>query len=320
MAIPAATYKTFEQKGIREDLSDVIYRIDPEDTPFTSNIGRGKATAAKHEWQTQALRSATDANAVIEGDDASTDTATATVRVGNYVQTSDKVARVSDFSREVDTAGRKDELLYQVMLAGIELKLDVEKQMLSNKASAAGASGTARVSGSFELWLASNNSHGGTGSTPGYSGTTGLVEAEVDGPQRSWTEAMLKTVMATTYGNGGKPRMLMVGTSLKQQFSAFTGIAQIRKDVPGRAQATIVGAADVYVSDFGNLNVVVNLFQRTRTALLVDPKMASLVTVRGMRNRPLAKTGDSDQRQIIMDYTLKVHNEKAHGKVADLNT
>lgn len=227
---------------------------------------------------------------------------------------------MSDFAREVDAAGRRDEMAYQVMLCATELKLDVEKQMLSNKASASGASGTARVSGSFECWLASNNSHGGTGSTPGYSGTTGLVEAEVDGPLRSFTESLLKTVMGTTYSNGGKPKFLSVGVTEKKAFSLFTGIAQIRWDATGRkSQASVVGAADVYVSDFGTLDVVVNLFQRTRTALLIDPKMAAMVTVRGMKNRELAKTGDSEQRQIILDYTLKVNNEKAHGKVADIS-
>ena len=320
MAIPAATTKTSEAIGLREDLSDIISRIDPTEVPFQSNIGRGKARAVKHEWQTQALAAATDTNAMIEGDDASTDTFTATVRVGNYVQTSDKVASVSDFVREVEAAGRDDELEYEVMLKGLELRRDTEKQMLSNKASVAGASGTARVSGSFGNWLASNKSHGNTGATPGYSVTTGLVEAVVAGVARSFAEAMIKTVMSSAYQNGGKPRILLLAPGLKVQFSAFTGIAQIRKDVPGAAQqATIIGAADVYVSDFGPLNVVVDLFQLSTDAYLVDTKMASMLTVRGMQNRALAKTGDSTRRQIIMDYTLKVHNEKAHGKVSDLS-
>lgn len=318
MTMPVGTFDTYAAKGLREDLADVIYRIDPTDVPFTSNIGRSKASAKKHEWQVQTLAAAIDTNEVIEGDDATVDNSVPTTRVGNFCQISDKVASVTGTMDAVDKAGRDSEMEYQVLLKGLELKRDVEKQMLSNKASSAGASGTASRSASFEAWLTSNVSRGATGASGGFQSGTGLVNAPTDGTQRTFTEALLKTVIASCFQNGGKPTMLMLGPSQKQAFSAFTGIAVNRYQVKGEEQGVIVGAADVYVSDFGNLNVVPNLFQRNRSALLVDPRMAKLASLRPMKNWELAKTGDTEKRQVLIEYTLEVCNEAAHGVVADL--
>ena len=111
----------------------------------------------------------------------------------------------------------------------------------------------------------------------------------------------------------------MLTPNHKRQFSAFTGIAAIRKDVPGQSQATIVGAADLYVSDFGPLATTVNIFQLSTDVYLIDTKMAALAKVRALKTHKLAKTGDSDREQVLLDYTLKVFNEKAHGKISDLS-
>jgi len=323
MALPTSSHQTYDAKGLREDLSDMIYRIDPTEVPFTSNIGRSKAMATAHEWQTQALASAVDTNQVIEGDDATTDAATASVRVKNYTQISDKVARTTGTIDAVDKAGRDRELAYQVLLKGLELRRDVEKQMTSNKASAVGSSGTARVSAGFESWLTTNDDRS-TGTTSGadggFSATTGLVAAPTDGTQRAFSETQLKTVMRLAYTNGGRPKILMLGPFNKQAFSAFSGIAASRVAVRGEDMTAIIGAADVYVSDFGNLSVIPNVFQRDRSALLIDPKYVKMATLRPMKNWPLAKTGDTERRQILIEYTLEVSNEAAHGIVADLTT
>src|SRR6266436_2669875 len=121
MALPSQTFSTYAAIGNREDLSDVIYRIDPTDTPFMTAIEREKADAVNHEWQTQALAAADTSNAQLEGDDATTNATTPTVRLGNICQISDKVARVTGTQQAVDHAGRDDELAYQEMLKGLEL-------------------------------------------------------------------------------------------------------------------------------------------------------------------------------------------------------
>src|SRR5713226_7459147 len=182
MALPTSTFATYEAIGNREDLSDVIYRIDPTDTPFMSGAEREKASAVNHEWQTQSLAAADNTNAQLEGDDANTNTVTATVRLGDVCQISTKVARVTGSQRAVDHAGRDDELAYQEMLKGLELKRDMETILSgTNQAKNAGNDTTARLTASVLSWIKSNTSKGTSGSDPAAADGTG---SRTDGTQR----------------------------------------------------------------------------------------------------------------------------------------
>src|SRR6267142_678993 len=203
MTVPSNTFQTYQAIGNREDLSDVVYRIDPTDTPAMTGFEREKASAVNHEWQTQALAAVDTNNAVLEGDDATTDTVTPTVRLGNICQISDKVARVTGTQRAVEHAGRDDELEYQEMLKGLELKRDMESILVgTNQAKAAGNSSTARVTASVLSWLKSNTSKGASGADPSAADGTGT---RTDGTQRVFTEANLKSVLQSIWNNGGKP-------------------------------------------------------------------------------------------------------------------
>jgi hypothetical protein len=319
MALPTNTQATYATVGIREDLSDVIYNVDPTETPFTNNIGRATATATFHEWQTQGLAGAADDNAVLEGDDATLDAANLTVRVGNRCQISDKTAVVSGTVDAVNKAGRDREMALQVMLKGQELARDIEKQMLSNKPSVAGAIGTARQSAGMESWIVTNASRGAGGAGGGFS--AGVVAAPTDGTQRAFTETLLKAAQLLAFNNGGKPTQLYMGGTQKQVFSGFAGIATNRiNNEPSSSAVTIIGAADVYQGDFGRLTAIPHPYgMRNRTVLGVDPRYVSKAVLRGMRSTPLAKTGDTEKRQMLEEYTLEVRNEKAHFVVADLS-
>lgn len=318
MALPTNTATTYATIGIREDLSDKIYRITPEETPFTQNIGSTKATATYHEWQTQALASAVDTNAVLEGDDATLDAQNLTSRVGNRCQISDKTAVVAGTVDAVNKAGRGKEMDLQVVLKGLELARDIEKQMLSNKASVAGAAGTARQSAGMESWIVSNASRGSGGSAGGFS--AGIVAAPTDGTGRTFTETLLKAAHLAAFNSGGKPNQLYMAGAQKQVFSAFAGIAAQRADNAGNGQATIIGAADVYVGDFGRLTAIPHPYgMRSATVLGIDPRMAAKATLRPMQDKPLATNGDNAKRQILEEYCLEVKNEAAHFVVADLS-
>jgi hypothetical protein len=315
MAVDAATFLTYSAIGNREDLADDIYNIDPTETPFTSGVQRVKTSAILHEWQTQALTAANSTNSVLEGDDATTDTATPTVRLGNYHQISDKVARVSGTQRSVEHAGRDDELDYQVLLRGKELKRDMETILLANQGRAAGAPGTPRGVGAVLSWIWTNTSKGTNGSDPS-SAQLG-VSTRTDGSTRAFTEAMLKTVLQSAWDNGGEPDTIMVGGFNKQQFSTFTGRATPMEEAKSKK---IIAAVDAYESDFGRLKVVPNRFQRSRDALVLQMDMWALGTLPGRNMIPiaLAKTGDSDRRQVLSEYTLEARNPKASGGVFDL--
>lgn len=317
MALPTNTATTYATVGIREDLSDKIYRITPEETPFTQNIGTAKATATYHEWQKQDLAAAADDNAVLEGDDATLDAQNVTARVGNRCQISDKTAVVSGTVDAVNKAGRGKEMDLQVVLKGLELGRDIEKQMLSNKASVAGSAGVARQSAGMESWITTNASRGAGGSGGGFS--AGVVSAPTDGTQRAFTETLLKAAHLAAFNAGGKPNQLYMSGTQKQVFSGFAGIAQQRHEVGGGGGAEIIGAADVYVGDFGRLTAIPHPYgMRSRTVLGIDPRMVAKANLRPMFDQPLAKNGDNAKRQLLEEYTLEVKNEAAHFVVADL--
>lgn len=311
MAQPTNTYSSYDAVGNREDLSDVIYDISPTATPFMSAIAKVSATATNHEWQTDSLAAASATNAVIEGDEATTDASAATTRLGNQTQISDKVARVTGTQRANDSAGRADEMDYQVMKRSKELKRDIESSLLANNAKVVGNDTTARELAGVEAWIATNTSAGTGGVDPTGDGT----DARTDGTQRAFAESDLKNVLAACADEGGEPDLIMVGSFNKQALSAFSGNAT---RVTDGDQNSLNTAIHIYVSDFGQLEVVYDRFQRDRSALVIDSSMWAMATLRDFSSYDLAKTGDTDRKQILCEYTLEARNEKANGIIADL--
>lgn len=319
MAIVTNTFTTFDAKGIREDLSNVITNIAPEETPFMSNIGRESISNSLYEWQTDTLAAAA-ANKQLEGDDVTSfDAVTATVRLQNYAQISRKTIVLSATEEVVNKAGRRSELAYQIAKRGSELKRDQEFTMLNGAVAAAGNTTTARGTGSLQAFIKTNYDMQTNGANPSY--TTLPNSARTDGNVRTFTETILKNVIQQVWTAGGTPKILMTGPVNKQRVSGFSGIASSRFNIDGGARpATIIGAADIYVSDFGNVQVVPNRFQRERDAFVIDPDYAKLMTLRPYQQVELAKTGDAEKRMLIVEWGLKVTAENAHGIAADLIT
>lgn len=317
MALPTNTFATYSAIGNREDLSDMIYRIDPTDTPFMTGADKEKATAVNHEWQTQALAAASGSNFQLEGDDPSDVAVTPTVRLGNIAQISYKIARVTGTQQAVEHAGRDDELAYQEMLKGLELKRDMETTLVgTNQAKVTGGTGTPRKTASVLSWIVSNTSIGATGANPA---TADGAATRTDGTQRAFTEANLKTVLSSIWTNGGKPDTIMTGAFNKQTFSTFTGRATPTEDTRAKK---ITASVDAYESDFGKLKVVANRFQRARDVLVLEMDKWAVAYLNGrkMISLPLAKTGDSERTQILSEYALVSRNEKASGGVFDNTT
>ena len=315
MTTPANTVSTYDAIGNREDLSNIIYDISPTSTPFISGIAHTSATATNHEWQTDTLGTAAN-NAVIEGEDAATTAAIATVRLGNRTQISSKVPRVTRTQRRIDSAGRGDEMSLQIMKMGKLLKNDMETAMLANKAKVTGSESLARELAGIESWLATNVSLGATGTAPAGTGT----DTRGTGTPRSFDEAFLKTVLASCWDNGGEPDTIMVGSTIKQALSGIVngGSAGAAQRVVDGNAATVHTAIDIYVSDFGSLAVVPNRFMVQDSLLVLQMDMFAMASVTDFEETPLAKTGDSDRVQILSEYTLESRNEKASGIVADL--
>lgn len=310
-----ATYTAHTAIGQREDLTDVIYNISPTETPLLNTLARTKATAVYHEWQTDSLAAATLANAAVEGDDATSATISPTTRLGNYTQIVQKTIQVSGTLETVNKAGRKSEKAYQLARASSEVKRDIELILCANQGRSAGSSSTARKMGSMLSWLQTNVDKAANGANP----TTIGVSTRSDGTARTFTETLLKNVIKSVYESGGSPKILMVGAAGKQKVSTFTGIAEQRYMAPADAPTTIIGAADVYLSDFGSVSVVPNRFMRATDAFVLDPEYAAVAYLRPFATNELAKTGDSYKTQLLAELTLEMRNEAAHGLVTDLN-
>jgi hypothetical protein len=316
MTLPTATFTTHDMIGIREDLSNTIYDISPLDTPFLSMARKTEATNTLHEWQTDSLAQANAANFVIEGDDATTDASVATVRLGNYTCISDKVARVSGTSRSVNTAGRADELDYQVMKRANELKRDMEAVLTANNAKVAGSDIAARETAGIPAWINTNTDFNTSdGADPTGDGT----DARTDGTQRAFVESQLKTVCQKVAESGGDPTVLMTGTYNRQIASSF----QSGNTVTQAANDEVLRTSfKIYESDFGQLKMVYNRFMRARDAFVLDMDYWAIAYMpgRNMVTYDLAKTGDSDRKQILCEYALQASNESASGGIFDLTT
>jgi len=311
MAIYTNSYETFDSNDKREDLANVIYNISPTETPFMSSIGTGSANGTKHEWQTDSLAAAA-ANKVMEGDDSPNRALTATARLLNHTQISTKPVVVTGTQEVVSKAGVTSEMAYQIAKAGKELKRDMELDMTGKQEAAAGSSGTGRASRAYESWCNTNELHGAGGSTNGAGAVT-------DGTQRVLTESLLKSNLKACYDQGGNPDLLLVGSFNKQKVSGFTGNST-RMDMA--EDRSLVATIDVYVSDFGEVRVVADRILRSsgRTALVVDTEMWSIGYLRPFGVQDLAKTGDAEKKQLLVEYTLVSKNEAASGKIADLTT
>lgn len=321
MAVPSGTFQTFQAIGNREDLSDIINDISPTETPFFTKAKKGKANATYHEWQTDALDAAAT-NAQVQGNDAVVNTATPTVRLRNYCQILAKTVSVSGTQEAVNKAGRSSEFAYQMAKRSKELKRDLEYALVRNQMSTSGAAGSAAQLASVECWIATNKTSVGTGTaqtTPGYA--SGTVLAPTDSTVAgSVAETHLKAIIQAAWAAGGDPKLLMVGPATKAKISgAFTGIATRYREVPGRNQGAVVSGVDLYISDFGEHEIVPNRFMRDQNILALDMDYWTVATLRGFQSYDLAKTGDSVKKQLLTEVTLVSNNEKASAKVCDIN-
>lgn len=289
------------------------------ETPFMSNAKVGKAKNTLFEWQTDTLATAVSSNQQLEGDELTTYTAVVpTVRLTNQCEIARKTVAVSETQQAVDSAGRANELGYQVSKLGLEAKRDMEMSLLANKAVAAGSTSSARKTAGLPAWIKTNtNFPAGDGVAPVYTNTADDVWTE--GTARAFTETIAKDVLQQCYTSGANTKTIMVGAFNKQAFSGFSGVIELMSQV-GKGQARIIGAANSYVSDFGELSVVPNRFGDQSMAYFIDWSKVQVNYLRPFKTTVLSKTGDADKRMMIAEYGLQISNEKGLGIAVGLST
>lgn len=290
----------------------VIYDISPTETPFLNSVAHVDATQQTHEWQTDSLASASN-NAVIEGDDADADSSSSTTRLNNVTQLSDKVARVTSRARAVNTAGRADELDYQMLKRGRELRRDMETALLDNKAKVTGNDTTAPELAGIVSWINTNEDAASDGSAPSGDGS----DTRSNGTRRAFEEDQVKTVLKDVFDSGGMPDTLMVGPFNRQIASSFSNGRTNMQKVEDEA---LHASFSVYEGDFGVLKIIPNRFQRARDALILQMDMWAVAFLQNFHTFDVAKTGHSDARAIASEYTLEARNEEASGIVTDLTS
>jgi hypothetical protein len=314
MAQPSDTFSSYDAKGNREDLSDIIHDISPTETPFLSGIEHNSASSTKHEWQIHALTSASADNIVIEGDDATTDASTATTRLYNYTQISDKVARVTGTQEKVKKAGRRSEMAFQMAARMKELKRDVEMRLLCNQAAVAGNDTLGRESAGAQAWVKSNISKASNGTLATGDGT----DAYTDGTARALQESFVEAALASAWENGGTPSLGILNAFQKRKFAAFSGSSTRMSDGDKKK---VVNSVDIYIDPLGTEVRLVPCRQAQADVIFFfDPEHVKFSTLRDFHTVELAKTGDSERKQILVEYTLEMCNEAAHAGVYDLTT
>lgn len=330
MAAPIVnTYETYDAKGLREELSDIISMITPNETPFTSLIGSRKVKSVHPEWQVDTLATPDLTNNRPEGADWAFQAVAPTTRVGNYTQISDKRIIISATLDAVDKAGRDSEMAREIRKKGVELRIDREVIALSNQASSAGSGdgATNRTSGGFRAWLSTNDDLGATGASGGFNAGTGVVDAATNGNQRAFSKTIMDNTIAAAYTSGGNVSIIMGSPYVKRVFSTFmsdTNVATQRYVTPKSGQTKIVGAADTYESDFGEMSFVVNRQMAragasiARNVFFIDPEKVAIGELRPITMVDVAKTGDATKKALVTEWTLLVDNEAAHGVAADI--
>ncbi|MCX8500741.1 MAG: DUF5309 domain-containing protein [Alphaproteobacteria bacterium] len=314
MAVATNSFTTFSAIGNREDLVDTIYNISPVDTPFLAAIGKSKATAVLHEWQTDALAAAAT-NAQLEGDDSQTAgysfaAVTPTARLSNRCQISRKDVVVSGTQDVVQKAGRSSEVVYQMLKRAKELKRDIEFTLSSNQQPTAGTVNSARQLRPLCGWYSTNvfRTAGGANGTATTAATDGST-------MRNLSESLVKTALQACWVAGGNPDLILSGPFNKTVISGFTGNNTRFQDT---SDGKISSAIDIYESDFGIHKVAASRFSRDRDLHILTTDMWAVAYLRPMQTLDMAKTGDNEKGQIIAEYTLEARNEAASAIIADL--
>ena len=317
MAQPSNTFDSYDSVGIREDLSNVIHNISPEETPFYSKSGKTSAKNTLVEWQTDNLR-ASAANAHIEGDATAAEARSATTRLGNYTQIFKNAVVVPDTDEGLDKAGRAKEIAYQTLKIAKEQKLDIEKALFDNNARAAGNSTTARELAGAPAWITTNTDFGANeGADPTGDGTDARTDETT--ALTAFSQDKFDGVMQSIWEEGGKPDTVYLSAFQMNKALGFTGNNSQRSTVQAGDERVIKSLA-VYVTPWGTVEFMPSRENRSRDVFIMQDNMWEIATLRPTKNVALAKTGDNTTRQVVTELTLCAKNEAGNGGIFDNTT
>jgi len=314
MAQPTNTFDSYDAVGIREDLSDIIHDVSPEETPLYSACGKSKARNTYHEWQTDALRSSA-ANAHIEGDETAAEARTSTVRLGSYTQIFKNAVIIPGTDEGLDKAGRAKEMAYQTLKIAKEQKLDIEKALFANNARVAGSATAARELAGLPSWIVTNIDEAGDATAATGDGT----DARTDGTAAAFSQTRFDGVMQSIWESGGNPDSVYLSAFQMNVALGFDGNNNQRSNITAESEK-VIKHMSVYVTPWGTVKFVPSREQRGSDVFVIQDDMFEVAVLRPTKNEALAKDGDYEKRQVVTELTLVSKNEKASGAVYDCTT
>lgn len=326
----------------REDLSNLISIISREDTPFVASIGKAKAKAILHEWQTDELR-APAGNVRAEGvdfDDITEGTQHRT-RLGNYTQIFAEKLSVSNTKRTVDQAGVKDEFKYQMKKKGTEMRRDLEHTLVHSWQGKLATDpremgGVQAYATDSMVWdaVAGDFADGTSDWTGVFAGNGTFGGSAIAQTEVAIDLTDIDEVQQRVYEEGGKSTRVMVSPKNRRTISAAAQLANanVRRDIgeSGKLRQSV----DLYESDFGEVFIVPNWIMGLTgvagagplttdtpgdfTAICYDPMWFNLATLRPMQEVDVGPRGDSTIGMLVEEVTLEVRNPKGFGLIVGI--
>ena len=320
-----STY-SIDGKTAREDLDGVCKKLYADETPFLSTIGTGTAKARHVEWTLDDLPAAKHAPKT-EGAVAGGDGAAVPNRASNYLQINEESAKVTYRGDRVDQVENARQMAFQKLKQGKIVMIDTEFSALGDQAGDAGAGessegaddGTASEMSGLEAWIATNAIHAADGSTAGYNYTTQAMGAVVDGTPEAFTIDKLQTARAMAWAAGGNPRNIFVNSTQKAVLSSQANVAPATNDITSRqSDITLQLAVSSIETDYGTMEIIPCRNMDQDVIFGVDVDYVEMCYLDALQSEDQPFAGLASIAQVWNDKTLKVGNEKAHFKIADL--
>ena len=317
----------------REDLTDVLTILAPEETPVLSSASKTKANATFSEWTVDKLADP-GTSGVSEGADVTTftDKFAERARLGNYVQKFRRDYMVSDLQEAVDSVGPA-KVAQAESKAIRELKRDVEATILSdNDRSVENGAGTNYGLRGLGKWLADGTT---------IAGTPADIPAEYVTPTNNnsdagsaYTETILNTQLSEIFRQTGQSSnmMLVVDTALRRRISDFARLAAnvgsnpLRQVNMDQGSTSIKLSVELCESDHGVVSVV-NMNPATAPATvasgatthadgyIINPDYVGIHELIPMGSTRLPNLGGGERGFVDCALTLGVYHPAAHGKI-----
>lgn len=330
MAI-ATTYNT---AGDREDLTDALTILEPEDCPKSSTFPKSsRPTNAYQEWQVDSLLPVSFGG-VLEGQDVTsfTDQVINRARIGNYIQNFNRNWAVSRNQEASIPAGVSDEVSNSKMKAMRELKRDIEACIGSDNDRQVDNGMIPYKTRALGKWISTNP---GSDVPSAFATPSGSIDTTATA---SLTEALFNAVFKSIFTQVGNRRgyTLFAGPSLKAAISNFqraTGSSGTTKTymVTQDADAHRIDLnVTFYEGDFNSVTVIPDLFnglvdgaspstttnQQNARGYVIDTELVGLGYQFGIESQELPDFGGGRNGYIRTAIVLMVKNCKGLGKFA----